>query len=55
MHALGFYHEMQRPDRDQFIKVNYANIRKGSLAKFILDSKISYFLVSLFNAGIEFN
>jgi len=29
MHTLGFWHEQQREDRDQYITVNYSNIISG--------------------------
>ena len=28
-HALGLIHEHQRPDRDSYVTVNTANIRRG--------------------------
>ena len=33
-HALGLIHEHKRPDRDQYIKINQANISPGNLAQF---------------------
>ncbi|KIH67602.1 astacin [Ancylostoma duodenale] len=34
MHAIGFEHEHQRPDRDQFIRVEYSNVQPGQMANF---------------------
>ncbi|WPB75312.1 M12 family metallopeptidase [Archangium violaceum] len=34
MHALGFYHEQSRPDRDQYITVNFQNVGRGMESQF---------------------
>lgn len=35
-HALGFFHEHSRPDRDEFVKVHGDNIMAGNAGAFII-------------------
>ncbi|XP_071549920.1 uncharacterized protein [Panulirus ornatus] len=50
-HAVGFYHEIRRPDRDQHVVVNERNILKDELFNFYklhwLDVSIKYDLSSV--------
>ncbi|XP_031620738.1 zinc metalloproteinase nas-4-like isoform X2 [Contarinia nasturtii] len=34
MHALGFFHEQNRSDRDDYVYINWANVRAGTQANF---------------------
>ncbi|XP_062550272.1 hatching enzyme 1.2-like [Armigeres subalbatus] len=39
MHVLGFLHEHTRHDRDQFVDINYLNVRFDAIGNFWRDSK----------------
>lgn len=56
-HALGFYHEQSRPDRDKYIKINFNNISKKmwyNFAKYttgISDMETPYDYYSIMHYG----
>ena len=43
MHALGFWHEQQRPDRDQFIKISFENVNPRNRVS--IEANFSYILL----------
>ena len=47
MHALGFRHEHQRPDRDKYIKVVMQNV----ISEMQYDFEIKYFDWAPYNKG----
>ena len=39
LHALGFYHEHTRPDRDDHVEVQWQNIKDGMEINFKIDER----------------
>ncbi|XP_071542855.1 astacin-like metalloprotease toxin 2 isoform X4 [Panulirus ornatus] len=39
LHALGFFHEHNRPDRDKFVEIKWNNIAEGEVENFIKRSR----------------
>ncbi|CAG2172917.1 unnamed protein product, partial [Oppiella nova] len=43
LHSIGFIHEHQRPDRDQFVDIYFQNIAQGKADQFDVNTFRSYF------------
>lgn len=52
MHALGFYHQQSSSERDDFIKINWDNIRRGREHNF---NKYNETVVSNFNVSYDYS
>ncbi|CAF1002947.1 unnamed protein product [Rotaria sordida] len=51
LHTLGFFHEQSRPDRDDYIKVNYENIIPGREHNF---EKYNNTVVDMLNTSYDY-
>ena len=51
LHALGFYHEQSRPDRDKYIEVEWKNIKSRAKGNFEEHEQQGTFISTLLDRG----
>jgi len=47
LHALGFFHEHSRPDRDEYITIDFSNVREGMHHNFMKLNSREWFNMSI--------
>lgn len=52
MHALGFFHEQARPDRDNYVRINWENIKDGKASQFKKQRKSA---MNTFGMGYDYD
>jgi hypothetical protein len=52
IHAIGFYHEQSRPDRDSYVSINWSNIQSGRSYNF---DKYTTAQVTTFNVPYDYD
>uniref|UniRef100_A0A3P8VJD0 Metalloendopeptidase n=1 Tax=Cynoglossus semilaevis TaxID=244447 RepID=A0A3P8VJD0_CYNSE len=54
LHALGFLHEHSRSDRNEHVKINWHNIRKGKARNFSMLKTINYNISYDYNSVMQY-